>query len=248
MGLHDRGPIVRIVRTDPNYVRMFREAFGKEPDAVGMVDVQRAIASFERTLIFGDSPFDRWYFGGDKQALSEGAQRGFRVFMEQGRCVSCHTIEQDVALFTDQRFHNIGVGIQRIQKDLPRLAPAFLMAKARGVNVDKAVLSSEKTAGLGRFALTDTLDDLGAFKTPTLRNVAVTAPYMHDGSLETLRQVVEFYDFGGVTDEGDPISEYVSGGIRPLHLTKQQISDLIEFLESLTSPQFANLAVRGAAP
>jgi cytochrome c peroxidase len=248
MGLRDYAPILQIVRTDPEYVGMFRAAFGKEPAAVGMTEVKQAIATFERTLVFGDSPFDRWYFGGDKLAMSESAQRGFKVFMEDGRCVSCHTIEQNVALFTDNRFHNIGVGIKRIENDLPRLAPELLLAKARGVNVDKAVLASEKTAEFGRFALTITLDDLGAFKTSTLRNVAVTAPYMHDGSLETLRDVVVHYNNGGVTDKTDRVSDYLSGGIRPLNLTEQQISDLVAFLESLTSPQFAALAAKPAAP
>jgi len=248
MGLRDYAPIIDVVRSDPEYVVMFRDAFGIEAAAVGMTEVTQAIASFERTLVFGDSPFDRWYFGGEKQAIGEAAQRGFKVFMEDGRCVSCHTIEQNTALFTDNRFHNIGVGISRIQNDLPRLAPELLLAKARGVNIDKAVLRSGKTAEFGRFALSDTLDDLGAFKTPTLRNVALTAPYMHDGSLETLRDVIELYDNGGVTDKADRVSEYVSGGIRPLHLTEQQITDLIEFLESLTSPQFAGLVPKTAAP
>ena len=244
MGLHDRAPIVQLVRTDPDYVRMFREAFGKEPAEVTMMEVMQAIATYERTLTFGDSPFDHWYYGGDKRAIGESAQRGFKVFLEDGRCASCHTIEQDFALFTDNRFHNIGIGISRIEKNLPQLAPALLVAKARGVNMDKAVLSSEKTSEFGRFAFTDTLDDLGAFKTPTLRNVAVTAPYMHDGSLESLRDVIDFYNRGGLVEEGDQPTDYLSGGIRPLHLTEQQIADLLVFLESLTSPQFADLAAQ----
>jgi len=248
MGLHDRTPIVQLVRTDPDYVRMFREAFGKEPAEVGMTEVMQAIASYERTLIFGDSPFDRWYYGDDKHALSESAVRGFKVFLEDGRCVSCHTIEQDFALFTDNRFHNIGVGISRIERNLPQLESALLLAKARGVNIDKTVLSSGKTSEFGRFALTDTLDDLGAFKTPTLRNVAVTAPYMHDGSLETLRAVIDHYNRGGIPEQEDKPTDYLSGGIRPLNLTEPQIADLIAFLESLTSPQFAALAAKAAAP
>ena len=94
-------------------------------------EVAQAIAAFERTLIFGDSPFDRWHYGGDAQAVNEAAARGFKVFIEDGRCVSCHAIEHDHALFTDNRFHNIGVGINGIQEDVPELASAFLEAKAR---------------------------------------------------------------------------------------------------------------------
>lgn len=239
MALPSHDPILQIVRTDPEYVKMFREAFGKEPASVEFRDVQKAIATFERTLVFGNSPFDRWYYGGEKDAISESAQRGFTVFLEQGRCVSCHTMEQTWATFTDNRFHNIGVGINNIQADIPRLAPAFLKAKAEGIDVDKAVLSDKKSSELGRFAITETLDELGAFKTSTLRNVAVTAPFMHDGSLATLRDVVDHYNNGGVTNKGDKVNDFLSGGIRPLNLSEQQINDLVAFLESLTSPEFA---------
>jgi cytochrome c peroxidase len=247
MGLHDYAPILQIVHTDAEYQPLVRAAFGEEPSALGIGEVKQAIATFERTLIFGDSPFDRWYFGHEAGAISAAAQRGFQVFLQDGRCVSCHTIEQDFALFTDNRFHNIGVGINRIRGDLLRLTPQLLLAKARGINVDKAVLGDADTAEFGRFALSERFDDLGAFKTPTLRNVAVTAPYMHDGSLETLRAVVDHYNNGGVTDPADRVSDYLSGGIRPLHLTEQQINDLIAFMEALTSPQFAALAAAQAA-
>lgn len=246
MGLSTHDTIVQIVRTDPDYIAMMQKAFGKAPGEVGMTEVKQAIATFERTLVFGDSPFDRWYFGGQKNAMSEAAQRGFTVFREDGRCVSCHTIEQNFALFTDNRFHNIGVGITRIQDEVPKLAPEFLAAKARGADVDKAVLSNRNTSELGRFAVTDTLDDIGAFKTPTLRNVAVTAPYMHDGSLATLKDVVDHYNNGGITVKTDRVNDYLSGGIRPLHLTEQQITDLVAFMEALTSPQFEALQAKKA--
>jgi cytochrome c peroxidase len=239
MGLPDHEPILRIVREDPQYVAAFREVFGKEPAQVTMREVQLAIASFERTLVSGDSPFDQWYFGGKKDAISEQARRGFDVFMNQGRCVSCHAIEQDHALFTDNRFHNIGVGVNRIQADIPELAPQFLKAKAAGADVDKAVLSNPRVSELGRFAITDTLDEIGSFKTSTLRNIAVTGPFMHDGSLKTLRDVVDHYNNGGITQKTDPVNDFLSGGIRPLNLTEQQMSDLVAFLETLTSPQFA---------
>lgn len=239
MGLANHDPVLSVVRTDPDYVAAFRKVFSKEPAQVTMREVQQAIASFERTIVSGDSPFDQWYFGKKADAISAQARRGFDVFMNKGRCVSCHTIEQDFALFTDNRFHNIGVGINRIQADVARLAPAFLAAKAQGVDVDKAVLTNPKVSELGRFAVTDTLDEIGSFKTSTLRNVAVTAPFMHDGSLATLRDVVEHYNNGGITRKADPVNDFLSGGIRPLDLTDDEISDLVAFLETLTSPQFA---------
>jgi cytochrome c peroxidase len=159
--------------------------------------------------------------------------------MNRGGCVSCHVIEEDQALFTDNRFHNSGVGVNRIQNEISQLAPAFLKAKATGADVDKTVLASPKASELGRFAVTESLDDLGAFKTPTLRNVAVTAPFMHDGSLKTLRDVVEHHNNGGVTKKADPVNDFLSGGIRPLDLTEEEIAALVAFLETLTSPQFA---------
>jgi cytochrome c peroxidase len=156
--------------------------------------------------------------------------------------VSCHVIEQTQALFTDNRFHNIGVGINAIQDDVPELAGEFIKAEATASEVDIKVLTDARTSEIGRFAVTRGFDGLGAFKTPTLRNVAVTAPYMHDGSVKTLRDVVVHYNNGGVTNEGDPVNDFLSGGIRPLGLTDDQIDDLVAFMEALTSPEFADLA------
>lgn len=239
MGLPNHDPVLKIVRTDPEYVKAFKAVFGKSGEQLTMEEVKKAIASFERTLVSGNSPFDRYYFGGEKKAMTSRQIRGFQVFMGQGRCVSCHAVEQDQALFTDNRFHNIGIGVNGIQKDIPHLAGEFLKAKAQGIDVDKAVLGNPKTSNLGRFAVTDGLDDMGSFKTSTLRNIAVTAPYMHDGSLKTLKEVVVHYNNGGVTKKGDRVNDFLSGGIRPLNLSEQQISDLVAFMEALTSPEYA---------
>jgi cytochrome c peroxidase len=239
MGLPNHEPVLKLVRTDPEYVKAFKAVFGKSGEQLTMEEVKKAIASFERTIVAGDSPFDHYYFGGDKKAMTPAQIRGFQVFMGQGRCVSCHTVEQDQALFTDNRFHNIGIGINRMQQDVPRLAGEFLKAKAQGGNVDKAVLGDPKTSNLGRFAVTDALDDMGSFKTSTLRNIALTAPYMHDGSLKTLKEVVVHYNNGGVTKKGDRVNDFLSGGIRPLNLNERQISDLVAFMRALTSPEYA---------
>lgn len=242
MGLPSHEPILKIVRSDPEYVAAFQSVFGKGGDQVTMKEVTQAIASFERTVVAGNSPFDRWYYGGDSKALTPAQVRGFQVFVGQGRCVSCHVVEQTQALFTDSRFHNIGIGVTAIQSDVPRLAGAFLEAKAKGVDVDVAVLTDKKTSELGRFAVTDQFDDLGGFKTPTLRNVALTAPYMHDGSLKTLKEVMVHYNNGGIGKAGDKVNDFLSGGIRPLNLTGQQMEDLAAFMEALTSLEFAKTA------
>ncbi len=242
MGLPNHQPVLKLVRTDPEYAKAFKAVFGKSGEQLTMEEVKKAIASFERTIVAGDSPFDHYYFGGDKKAMTPAQIRGFQVFMGQGRCVSCHTVEQDQALFTDNRFHNIGIGINQMQKDVPRLAGEFLKAKTQGGDVDKAVLSDPKTSNLGRFAVTDAVDDMGSFKTSTLRNIAMTAPYMHDGSLKTLKEVVVHYNNGGVTKKGERVNDFLSGGIRPLNLSERQISDLVAFLGALTSPEFAKSA------
>lgn len=242
MGLKNHDPILEIVRSDPEYVKAFKAVFGKSGDVITMVEVTKAIAAFERTKVTGNSPFDRWFYGGEEDEITPAQKRGFNLFVNRGRCVSCHIIEQTQALFTDNRFHNIGVGINDIQDEVPRLAGAFLKAKVTASEVDVEVLTNKKTSELGRFAVTKVFDGLGAFKTPTLRNIAVTAPYMHDGSLATLKETVEHYNNGGVTKEGDPVNDFLSGGIRPLGLTNEEIDDLVAFMEALTSPEFAHLA------
>ena len=238
-GLPNHQPILDIAREDPDYKAAFAEVFKVGGRQLTMDYVAMAIASFERSIVAGNSAFDRYYFKGDKTALTEQQQRGFQLFLGQGRCVSCHTIEQDHALFSDSRFHNIGIGINAVQQDLPRLTQAFFEAKIRGGDVDKIVLTDKKSSELGRFAVNDSFNDLGAFKTPTLRNIALTAPYMHDGSLKTLKEVVIHYNNGGVTPAGAQVNAFLSGGIRPLNLTDVQIDELVAFMEALTSDQYA---------
>lgn len=246
MALPNHEPILKIVRTDPEYVKAFEAVFGKSGDAVTMDEVTQALAAFERAQVSAGSPFDRYWFGGEEEALTEQQKRGFDVFVNQGRCVSCHVIEQTTAIFTDNRFHNVGVGINDIQADVPSLAGEFLKAGATLAEVDVKVLGDKRTSELGRFAVTRGFDDLGSFKTPTLRNVAVTPPYFHDGSVKTLRDVTVHYNNGGVTNEGDPVNDFLSGGIRPLDLTDAQIDDLVAFMEALTSPEYKMYAVKSS--
>jgi len=241
MGLLDHEPILEIARTDPEYVKAFEGVFGKSGDQITMDEVTKAIAAFERAQVSGNSPFDRYFYGGETNALTNAQRRGFELYVNKGRCVSCHVIEQTQAVFTDGRFHNIGVGINEIQEDVPSLAGEYVEAGLTGDEVDIAVLTDKRSSELGRFAVTTRFDDLGSFKTPTLRNVAVTAPYMHDGSKKTLRDVMVHYNNGGVTEEGDPVNDFLSGGIRPLDLTEDEIDDLVAFMDALTSPEFADL-------
>ncbi len=242
MGLADYEPILTIVRTDPDYQQQFQAVFNKSGEAITIDHVAMAIAAFERTVIAGDSPFDRYRYGGEPEALSASQVRGLQLFTGKARCVSCHTIEQTQALFTDGRFHNIGVGFKTIRGKESETAQAFLKSKHAGAGVDITVLTNENMSELGRFAVTENGTEVGAFKTPTLRNVAVTAPYMHDGSQKTLEDVITFYKNGGRLQETDPVTPFLSGGIRPLDLSKQDEADLVAFLKALTSPEYAALA------
>jgi cytochrome c peroxidase len=241
-GLANHDMLVNIVRQDPAYGKAFREVFGVDRDAITVDHIAMAIASFERTIVAGDAPFDRYFYAGDSKALTPAQVRGLALYTGKGRCVSCHRIEQTQALFTDNRFHNIGVGFRSIRGKEDATAEAFLQDKHKGANVDVTVLTKANMSELGRFAVTENITRVGAFKTPTLRNVAVTAPYMHDGSLKTLDDVVSFYNNGGRVKDTDPVSDFQSGGIRPLHLTDREKQDLVAFLQALTSPAYATQA------
>ncbi len=179
------------------YQKSFSEVF---KEGITADNIVRAIAAYERTLLAGDSPFDRYFYAKEENAISPEAKRGLAVFQEKGRCMSCHEILPSFALFTENKFHNVGVGMDRPNPDL------------------------------GRYLATKEEKDTGAFKTPSLRNVAITAPYMHDGSEATLESVVDLYDKGGVPNR------FLDGGIRPLNLTDQERKDLVEFMKALTSP------------
>lgn len=240
MGLPNHEPILKIVRSDREYKSLFKNAFKVSANKITMDHVKKAIAAFERTIISGNSPFDRYQYAGNRSAMDESAIRGLEVFLGQGRCVSCHTISQTHALFSDSRFHNLGVGFIRIEKDVKELATAFSKAKQTAAEIDIAVLSNQNISELGRFVVSDEWRDMGSFKTPTLRNIAKTAPYMHDGSMKTLADVIDFYNNGGRVKSDDPINGFQSGGIRPLELSNQQKDDLVAFMEALTSPEHAN--------
>ena len=188
------------LNSDESYRAQFARVFG--PGAITMPRVVRAIAAYERTLLSGNSPFDRYYYGGEKGAMSAAAVRGLTVFQDpqRGNCAACHIIGEKNALFTDGLFHNLGTSLD-----------------ANGELVD-----------LGRYEQTKVDTDRGAFRTPGLRNVAMTAPYMHNGRLKNLREVIDFYIGGGSSNpQLDPL-------IKPLNLTPQERMDLESFLESLT--------------
>jgi cytochrome c peroxidase len=229
------GYVIEKIRRLPDYAKLFENAFGGR--GPGIETIGMAIAAYERTLVSGNSPFDRWYFGNDEAALSEPAQRGFRLFQGKAGCAACHTIGKDFALFTDDDFHNTGLGWQVATGAEPS---EILVQIAPGVKVPlpKSVINSvaePAPSDLGRYEVTQNPADRWRYKTASLRNVALTAPYMHNGAFGSLRQVVEFYNRGGVPHSLlDPL-------IRPLELTDSEIMDIVAFLESLTGDNVKTL-------
>jgi cytochrome c peroxidase len=192
MAMPSHDEVVARLKAIPGYAPLFEKAFGT-PE-ITMQRTAQAIASYERTVLSGGSPYDR-YVAGDKDALSPSAVRGIALFAGKANCQTCHTGFN----FTDESYHNLGVGMGAKEPDP------------------------------GRAEVTKAESERGAFKTPTLRNITQTPPYMHDGSEPTLRAVVEFYNKGGTPNPT------LSKEIKPLHLSAQEIDDLIAFMESLTA-------------
>lgn len=223
------GAVLSKLRSLEDYSGLFEAAFAGERATIANIGM--AIASYERTLVSAASAFDRWRFGGDAQALDASARRGFAIFSGKGRCSSCHLIDEDFALFTDHELHNTGIGFERSMKAPATEPRRVLLAPGVFIDVDpNAVAESSEPppADLGYYEITQNPDDRWKYRTPSLRNIDLTAPYMHDGSLTTLAAVVAFYDRGGIENERlDPL-------IKPLGLSQQEQSDLVAFLRSLT--------------
>jgi cytochrome c peroxidase len=184
----------------PEYKKEFDLVFGPGRLTIGKIEM--ALASFERTLLSGDSAFDRYLYLGDQSAMNEAALRGLKIFTDKkkGNCSTCHAIGEAYSLFTDGKYHNLGAGIGK----------------------------NGELTDLGRYEVTRVEADKGAFRTPGLRNVAKTGPYMHDGSLKTLKDVVDFYDGGGSSNA------HLDPEIKELKLSAREREDLVAFLESLT--------------
>lgn len=226
-GLESPEYIEQIIQQNPDYVHRFSQVFNIDKDDIRAEHLAKVIAAYERTLIAGNSAFDQYYFGRDRSKLSKSAARGLLIFRRKGNCANCHEISMNDALFTDNRFYNLGQGFEKMEAILPN----FIAAIKQGQNPDDFRLTAEQRAELGRFNVTHALQDIGKFKTPTLRNIALTAPYMHDGSIKTLEEVVDYYDKGGHKNP------YLDSAIYPLHLSAQEKADLVAFMRALTSEQ-----------
>ena len=190
----------------PGYVQQFQALYGTPVMEIG---IARAMAAFQRTLITKPAPIDR-YLVGERRAISVTARRGMELFQGKARCALCHKGFD----FTDSDFHNIGV---------PTL-PYANESKSFGFRKTKPLLDQD----VGRFGVTGQIEDRGAFKTPTLRNITQTGPYMHNGVFKTLEEVLVFYRNGGVRNASLDVE------MKPINLTSLEIQDIIDFMETMT--------------
>lgn len=227
MGNPSIGYVLDKIAATDDYAQRFARVF---PGAgLTLETLGAALAAYQRGLVSANSPFDRARYGREPAALSSMAARGLVLFEGKARCSGCHHLGEAASLFTDHAYHNTGIGyarsMARSQTEWVWSGPGQRLALAANV----VTASSEPPPNdLGRYEITRDPRDRWKFRTPSLRNVAVTPPYMHDGSLTTLADVIEFYDRGGVPNEGlDP-------AIHPLGLNGEEKAALVAFLESLT--------------
>jgi cytochrome c peroxidase len=221
MGMGSKDELIKRLSSIPEYRQQFRLVF--KSAGLTIDTIAKAIAAYERTLLSGNSPFDR-FITGNNGALSDAQQRGWELFRGRAKCIDCHTYSVvSNPLFTDFKFHNTGIAAaDTLFSELMRTVPKSSME----TTATKLAHPTEFSE-LGRFAVTFQQIDIGAFKTPTLRDVELTSPYMHDGSLKTLIDVVQFYNRGGNPNFDERL--------RALHLNDNEVNDLVQFLRALTS-------------
>lgn len=222
MGMTSERELTARLSAIPEYQRQFKRVFNSEDLTIDTI--ANAIAAYERTLLSGNSPFDR-FITGQKTALTQAQRRGWTLFKGKAKCIECHSYSLQNPFFTDFKFHNTGVAVADTALD--DLVRTFVKSSkdTSGTVLAHAAGFSE----IGRFAVTLQEMDIGAFKTPTLRDLELTSPYMHDGSIKTLIDVVQFYNRGGNANR------YLDRRINALQLTDAEVNDLVEFLRSLTS-------------
>lgn len=224
------GQVIARLQQIDEYPGLFDRAFGAGPsiDRIGA-----ALAAYQRSLLAGDSPFDR-HRAGESDALSPAAQRGLALFTGRAGCVACHEIGTDGALFSDNAFHDNGYGYMRErERQAPSQTARVEVIPGTVYEVPRDYIASvggQREPDLGRYEATGRPEDRWRFRTPSLRNVALSRPYMHDGGMATLDDVVAFYADGGFPHPDQ------DARIRRLDLSQGDRADLVAFLQSLTSP------------
>jgi cytochrome c peroxidase len=233
MGMKTEAALVQRLSAIDAYRRGFRRVFPRE--GITLDTISKAIAAYERTLISRNSPFDR-FLTGDGSAITERQKQGWKLFKGKARCVECHTHSTASPFFSDERFYNTGIGANDVTFGMLLKRADELRDKSKHARHDSIILAHDPHfSDLGRFLITLEPRDLAAFKTPTLRDVELTGPYMHDGSIRTLLDVVRFYNKGG--SKNPKLDEKIT----PLNLSEEEMNAIVEFLRSLTSDEVLRL-------
>lgn len=242
MGMGNYNAVVARVKGLAEYRKRFGKVFGRE--GISIDTIAKAIAAYERTQLSANSPFDR-FISGDTKAISKAQRRGWELFKGKAKCIECHSFGADSPFFTDFKFHNTGVvakdmsfeelsGLAKQMEDNKRNNPGPMAHKTLAAVHQDSIRLLAHTQGfteLGRYLVTKQQKDIGAFKTPTLRDIELTTPYMHNGSEKTLIDVVRFYNRGGNANSN------LDERLHPLHLSDDEINNLVEFMRALTSDE-----------
>ena len=222
MGLHDQAEVLQRVRQNTAYAQAFAQAFPEAKPSITPEQIAAVLVDYVQSLKPPESAYDRYALQGDKTALSQRALLGLALFQGKGRCAECHRLEGTPTILTDHAYHRTGVGLDAIAPDLPRLTQDVIQRSLQGAAIGDRVATHADEAQLGRFNVTQDPADIGLFRTPSLRDVSRTAPYMHDGSVATLDDAIDREVYYRSLQAG-----------HPLQLTVEERADLKAFLQAL---------------
>jgi cytochrome c peroxidase len=222
MGLADGSDLITKLRSTASYQPLLKSVFHNETHSIALPQIANALSTYIRTLDVRISAFDHFAVEHDKHALSAQVQRGLALFEGKGHCAECHVTHGDPPPLTDNAYHRTGIGMNDIENNLPQLTMAVMKRPIKDEALGSHIAMHSDEAQLGRFNVTHQVEDIGLFRTPSLRGVGQTAPYMHDGSVATLPDALEMEIYYRSLSSGYPIG-----------LTVQEKDDLLEFLRQL---------------
>ena len=222
MGLRDQTDMLQRIASNSVYRQAFSQAFPNAGAQPTSQQVGTALADYVRSLKRPESAYDRFALHGDTSALSPSAKLGLAIFKNNGHCADCHLLQGDPPMLTDHSYHRTGVGLDAISQNLPELTQGVITRSLLGADIGNRIATHADEAQLGRFNATRDPVDIGLFRTPSLRGVASTAPYMHDGSIATLDDAIDREVYYRSLQSG-----------HPLQLTVQERAELKAFLQTL---------------
>jgi cytochrome c peroxidase len=234
-GLRDHAELLQKLHESTDYNKLWQRAFGSVVSSAELTDLTQALSAYVRSLKQTNTRLDRYLFRRNGTALNLNERRGLELFRGRAQCTTCHLIGKAEAPLTDGDYHSLALGFERLTPQLPRLIKT--VAATPRQDIDRLISADAEVAALGRFVVTLRPADIGKFKTPSLRNVADTAPYMHDGSIATLEEAVE----REIYYRGKTLG-------RPVMLSLAERADLLAFLKALTETPTEQQQSRISAP